>query len=318
MHRMEVRTNLPHSLTSFVGRKREVRQVRALVADTRLVTLTGSGGTGKTRLALEAARGLVDHFADGVWLVELAPLTEARLIQPTLAFALQLHEQPGRPLTATLSDYLRTKQILLLFDNCEHLAAEVASMVEAFLQVSPGLHVFVTSRVQLGIGGERTWSVPQLVEAEATALFAERAGQARDGFNPTPQNSTTIAEICRRLDGVPLSIELAAARLRTISVDEVAARLSDRFTLLTGGSRTALPRHQTLQATMDWSHELLTPEAQRLWRRLAVFAGGFGLEAAEAICSDDALDPAQVIDLVTLLVDSSLVQVQETAGQRRY
>ena len=318
MHRMEDRSNLPHSLTSFVGRKREVRQVRALVHEARLVTLTGFGGTGKTRLALEAARGMVNQFADGVWLVELAALSEARLIQPALASALQVHEQPGRPLTATLSDYLRTKEILLVFDNCEHLAAEVASMVEAFLQVAADLHVLVTSRIPLGIGGEQAWSVPQLVDAEATTLFAERAGRARDGFTITPQNSATIAEICRRLDGVPLSIELAAARLRTISVDEVAARLTDRFALLTGGSRTALPRHQTLEATMDWSHELLTPAAQRLWRRLAVFAGGFGLAAAEAICSDDALDPAHVIDLVTLLVDSSLVQVHEAAGQRRY
>src|SRR2546421_4094473 len=315
---MQVRTNLPHSLTSFIGRKREVRQVRVLVADTRLVTLTGSGGTGKTRLALEAARGLVDHFADGVWLLELAPLTEARLIQPTLAFALQLHEQPGRPLTATLSDYLRTKQILLLFDNCEHLAAEVASMVEAFLQVSPGLHVFVTSRVQLGIGGERTWTVPQLVEAEATALFAERAGPARDGFSLPPQNSFAIMDICRRLDGVPLAIELAAARLRTISLDQFAARPADRFALLTGGSRTALPRHQTLQATMDGSHELLPPAAQRLWRRLAIFAGSFELAAAEAVCSDDVLDQTQLIDLLTVLVDSSIVQVHESAGARRY
>jgi len=318
MHRVEVRTNLPHSLTSFVGRKREVRQVRALVADARLVTLTGSGGTGKTRLALEAARGLVDHFADGVWLVELAPLSEARLIQPTLALALQIHEQPGRPLTATLSDYLRTKQTLVLFDNCEHLAAEVASMVEAFLQVAPGLHVLVTSRVQLGIGGERTWQVPQLVEAEATTLFAERAGHARDGFSVGPPNSAAVAEICRRLDGVPLAIELAAARLRTISLDEIAGRLTDRFALLTGGSRTALRQHQTLQATMDWSHELLPPAAQCLWRRLAVFAGGFGLDAAEAVCSDKVLDQTQMIDLLTLMVDSSLVQIDETAGARRY
>ena len=318
MHRMEVRHNFPHSLTSFVGRKREVRQVRALVLDARLVTLTGSGGTGKTRLALEAARRLVDHFADGVWLVELAPLTEARLIQPTLALTLQIHEQPGRPLTATLSDYLRTKHILLLFDNCEHLAADVASLVEAFLRVAPGLHILVTSRVQLGIGGERTWSVPQLVEAEAMALFAERAGHARDGFVLTPENSAAIAEICRRLDGVPLAIELAAARLRTISVDEIAARLTDRFALLTGGSRTALPRHQTLQATMDWSHELLPPAAKCLWRRLAVFSGGFRFEAAEAICSDDLLDQTEVLDLLALLLDSSLVQVHEDAGERRY
>ncbi|HEX9097796.1 MAG TPA: LuxR C-terminal-related transcriptional regulator, partial [Candidatus Dormibacteraeota bacterium] len=315
---MELRNNLPHSLTSFVGRKREVRQVRALVADARLVTLTGAGGAGKTRLALEAARGMIDHFADGVWLVELAPLSEARLIQPTLAQALQIHEQPGRPLAATLSDHLRTKQILLLFDNCEHLAADVASMVEAFLHVAPGLHVLVTSRVQLGIDGERTWRVPQLVEAEATALFAERAGHAHDAFVLTSQNSERITEICRRLDGVPLAIELAAARLRTISVDEIAARLTDRFALLTGGSRTALPRHQTLEATMDWSHELLPPAAQCLWRRLAVFAGGFGLDAAEAVCSDDVLDQTNVVDLLALLVDSSLVQVEETAGARRY
>jgi non-specific serine/threonine protein kinase len=315
---MELRTNLPHSLTSFVGRKREVRQVRALVADARLVTVTGSGGTGKTRLALEVGRGMVDHFADGVWLVELAPLTEARLVQPALALALQIHEQPGRPLTATLSDDLRTKETLLVFDNCEHLAAEVASMVEAFLHVAPGLHVLVTSRVQLGIGGERTWRVPQLNEAEATALFSERAGHARDEFSLTPQNSAAIWEICRRLDGVPLAIELAAARLRTISLDEIAARLTDRFALLTGGSRTALPRHQTLQATMDWSHELLPSSAQWLWRRLAVFAGSFELAAAEAVCSDNVLDQTQVIDLVTLLVDSSIVQVQESAGARRY
>jgi non-specific serine/threonine protein kinase len=315
---MQVRTNLPHSLTSFVGRRREVRQVRALVTDARLVTLTGSGGTGKTRLALEAARGLVDHFADGAWLIELAPLSEARLIHPTLALALQLHEQPGRPLTATLSDYLRTKQILLVFDNCEHLAAEVASMVEAFLQVSPGLHVLITSRVQLGFGGERTWRVPQLVEAEATALFAERAGHATEGFSLTPENAAIVIDICRRLDGLPLAIELAAARLRAISLDEIAARLTDRFALLTGGSRTALARHRTLQATMDWSHELLPPAAQRLWRRLAVFAGSFELAAAEAVCSDDGLNQTQVIDVLTLLLDTSIVQVHESAGARRY
>ena len=316
--RVEVRTNLPHSLTSFVGRKREIRQVRALLTDARLVTLTGSGGTGKTRLALEATRGLVDRFADGVWLVELAPLTEARLIQPALALALQIHEQPGRPLTATLSDYLRSKKTLVVFDNCEHLAADVASMVEAFLQVAPSLHVLVTSRVQLGIGGERTWRVPQLVEAEATALFADRASHAREGFSLSPQNSAAVGAICRRLDGVPLAVELAAARLRTLSLEDIAARLTDRFALLTGGSRTALPRHQTLEATMDWSHELLPRAAQCLWRRLAVFAGGFGLDAVEAVCSDEILDQMQIVDLLTVLMDSSLIQVHETAGARRY
>ena len=313
-----VPTNLPLQLTSFIGRQQELADLLRLLPSTRLLTLTGSGGTGKTRLALEAARGLVAHFGDGVWLVELASLSEARLIQPTLAQALKLHEQPGRPLAATLSDYLRTTQTLLLFDNCEHLAADVASMVEAFLTVAPGLHVLVTSRVQLGIGGERTWMVPQLAEAEATTLFAERAALARDGFNLTPQNAAAIVEICRRLDGMPLAIELAAARLRTISVDEIAARLTDRFALLTGGSRTALPRHQTLASTMDWSHELLPAEAQRLWRRLSVFVGGFGLEAAEAICSDGVLDQTQIIDLLTLLVGSSLVQVHETGGARRF
>jgi predicted ATPase/DNA-binding NarL/FixJ family response regulator len=318
MHRMEQRHNFPLPLTTFVGRKREIRQVRALVAAARLVTLTGAGGSGKTRLALEAARGMVAHFPEGVWLVELAALTEARLIQPALAAALQVHEQPGRPLAATLSDFLRRTQILLVFDNCEHLAAEVASMVEAFLRVAPRLHVLITSRVQLGVAGERTWNVPPLIEAEANTLFAERAGNAQEGFTVTPQNSAAIVEICRRLDGLPLAIELAAARLKTISVDEIAARLTDRFAFLTGGSSTALPRHQTLQAMMDWSHDLLPTPAQRLWRRLAVFVGGFRLEAAEAICSDDSREQIQIIDLLTILVESSLVQVEENAGTRRY
>jgi predicted ATPase/DNA-binding CsgD family transcriptional regulator len=315
---MEGRSNLPHSLTSFVGRKSEIRRLRSLVGEERLLTLIGAGGSGKTRLALVVAAAVAERFRDGVFVAELAPLVEARLVQQAVAAALDVPEQPGRPLAATLSDHLRPRHLLLVLDNCEHIVAEVAVLVETLLRACPELHVLATSRVALGIAGERTWSVPPMAPPECVALLVARGAGAHHGFALDPNSERTAIEICRRLDGIPLAIELAAARLRTLTLQEVAERLNDRFGLLTGGSRTILPRHRTLLAAMDWSYELLPASGQTLWRRVAVFAGGFRLEAAEAICSGDGLDQRQVLDELTALVESSLVQVEEESGNRRF
>ena len=315
---MDPRNNLPKPLSSFIGRKREIRQVRTLVAGARLLTLIGPGGSGKSRLALEAARGLTERYRDGVFGVELAPLVEARLVSRSVALALDVPEQPGRPLLATLSDHLRLRNVLLVLDNCEQVAAEVAATVDALLRVCPELHMLATSRVALDITGERTWSVPQLESAESLALLAERGADASAGFIINPDNEATAREICRRVDGMPLAIELAAARLKALSLDEVAARLDDRFRLLTGGSRAALPRHRTLRATMEWSYDLLPGSSRLLWRRLAVFSGGFELEAAEAVCSDRLLEQHQILDHLTALVDNSVLQVGERHGIRRF
>jgi predicted ATPase/class 3 adenylate cyclase len=309
-------TNLPVQLTSFVGRSAELAEVSALLGESRLVTLTGVGGVGKTRLAVQAAAETIDHYPDGVWLVELAPITDPGLVLGQAAAALGVREEPGRPLEDVLVDRLHDRTLLVVLDNCEHLIDEAAKLAERLLRAVPGLTLLATSREGLGIGGERLWQVPSLTrqgaQADAMSLFVERARMVRPGFRLDADTTDTVAAICARLDGIPLAIELAAARLRVFTVTQVAERLGDRFRLLTGGSRTALPRQRTLEATMDWSYDLLAEREQTLLRRLSVFAGGFTFDAAEEVCGGDPLDRAEVLDLLTHLIDTSLVTVDDT------
>ncbi len=324
--------NLPAQVTSFVGRERQVAEARQMIETRRLVTLTGVGGAGKTRLALRVASDVLEEFPDGVWFVELAPLADPALVPQALASTLGLGEHPGRSLEATLAEYLRSRQVLVVLDNCEHVIAASAALVEPLLTGSPKLRVLATSREALGVSGEVILPVPSLsvpadhrlppVEAlatfEAVRLFVHRASAAAPEFRLTEANAPAVVQVCRRLDGLPLAIELAAARVKVLSVEQIAARLDDRFRLLTGGSRTALPRHQTLQAAMDWSYDLLSEEERVLLRRLSVCSGGFTLEAAEMISSDGALGAPEVLDVLTHLVDKSLVLVDEDEGQKRY
>jgi predicted ATPase/class 3 adenylate cyclase len=324
--------NLPIQLTSFVGRERDIAEVKGLFSTTRLLTLTGAGGAGKTRLALRVAAEVLEEFPNGVWLVELAALSDPTLIPQIAASALTVREQPGRPLIATLTDYLQPMQLLLLLDNCEHLLSACAHLAEVLLRACPHLRILATSREGLGIGGELTYRVPSLsvpdvrrpapldhlVQHEAVRLFIERVTFAVPTFRVTEQNAPAIAQVCDRLDGIPLAIELAAAQVKALSVERIAVRLDNRFRLLTGGSRTALPRHQTLQGTMDWSHDLLSQKERTLLRRLSVFAGGFTLEAAEVVGSRDGLDEVEILTLLTHLVDKSLVVKEEQGGDDRY
>lgn len=339
--------NLPVQLSSFIGREQEIREIKHLLEHSRLVTLTGAGGTGKTRLALQVAAGLLHTFPDGVWLIELAPLSDPMLIPHLVASTLGLREQPGRPIIETISDFLRSRQLLLLLDNCEHLIEACARFAEALLRACPNLRILATSREAINITGERAWNVPTLsvpdlrqisqtaansapiqggradhglastlTRYEAIQLFVDRAQAVHPAFTLTDQNAWTVAQICYRLDGIPLAIELAAARLKALALEQVAARLDDRFSLLTVGSRTALPRHQTLRATIDWSHDLLTPAEQTLFRRLSVFSGGWTIEAAEAVCGDEG--SGMELDLLAHLVDKSLVIMEEHGGETRY
>jgi predicted ATPase/class 3 adenylate cyclase len=329
--------NLPLQLTSFIGREREMDEVKQRLTTTRLLTLTGTGGTGKTRLALQVAADLVEVYADGVWLVELAALTEPSLVPQAVVGALHLREEPGRTLTETLLDYLHRKQLLLVLDNCEHLIHPCACLAETLLRGCPQVQVLATSREALGILGEVAWRVSSLpvpdpeqlragsaegpsmvTQYEGVRLFVERGLAVQSSFTVTRHNAPALAEVCHRLDGIPLAIELAAARVRALPVEQIAQRLDDRFRLLTGGSRTALPRQQTLRALIDWSYDLLTEPERVLLRRLSVFAGGWTLEAAEAVCTDEGLEGWEVIDRLTTLVEKSLVQYEEQEGEGRY
>jgi len=297
----ELPNNLPLQVTSFVGREKELADVAKLIRKNRLVTFTGSGGTGKTRLSMQAAAELLPEFEDGVWLVELAPLTEPDLVPQTVAAALKVREEPGRPLIETLVSHLRDKRLLLILDNCEHLLDAAARLADSIGKNCPNVHLVATSREPLAIGGEQVYRVPSLstpdpkkkesVESleqyEAVRLFIDRAVLAQPNFHVTNENAPAVAQICHRLDGIPLALELAAARVRAMPVETIASRLDDRFRLLTGGSRTALPRQQTLRATIDWSYGLLDEKEKTLLRRLSVFAGGWTLEAAEKVCADD-------------------------------
>jgi predicted ATPase/class 3 adenylate cyclase/DNA-binding CsgD family transcriptional regulator len=324
--------NLPLQLTSFVGREREVRDIRNVFADTRLLTLIGSGGCGKTRLALQVAADLVDEYPDGVWWVELAPVTDQGLVAGAAAIALRVKEVPGQPLVDTLVHHLRERRTLVVLDNCEHLVGACASLVDTLVRACPGVSVLATSREPLGVEAETPWRVPSLtlpdeaapprVEAmtqyEAVRLFVERAVKARPNFMVTNENAPAVAQICHRLDGIPLAIELAAARVRMLTAEQIAEGLQNRFRLLTGGARTAMQRQQTLEASVEWSYNLLSEDERAVLRRLSVFAGGFTLEASERVCSAEGIEPYEILDLLARLVDRSLVQAEEEGAAARY
>ncbi|WP_077081907.1 helix-turn-helix transcriptional regulator [Mycobacterium numidiamassiliense] len=314
-----VSQRIPVQLSSFVGRSADLTQVGELLAGNRLVTLTGAGGVGKTRLATQVAGQLAGEFADGAWYVDLAPITDPAVVPTAVARAFGLPDQPGRSTTDTIARFVADRQMLVVLDNCEHLLDASTELVVALLGAGPGLTLLATSREAIGVAGEVGWRVPSLSLADdAIELFADRARHARPDFAVGDDNVATITEICRRLDGVPLAIELAAARVRALSLGEILDSLHDRFRLLTGGARTAVRRQQTLRASVDWSHALLTEPERVLFRRLASFLGGFDLEAAQAVAGGGDVERYQVLDQLTLLVDKSLVVAEDSRGRTRY
>ena len=311
--------SLPVQLTSFVGRDAELTQLQELLAQNRLVTLSGAGGAGKTRLAIQLAAQLTGEFGNGVWYVDLAPITDPDVVPVAVARALGLPDQPGRSTMDTLTRFVADRQMLVVLDNCEHLLDACADLVAALLGTAAGLTLLATSREPIGVAGEVSWRVPSLsLRDEAIELFTDRARRARPDFTVNDDNAATVGEICRRLDGLPLAIELAAARVRALSLTEILDSLHDRFRLLTGGARTAVRRQQTLRASVDWSHALLTEPERVLFRRLAVFLGGFDLDAAQAVAGSGEVERYQVLDQLSLLVDKSLVVADDTGERTRY
>jgi len=326
--------NLPAQLTSFIGREKEIVELKRELNDHHLVTLTGSGGTGKTRLSLQVAAEVMDSFPDGVWFLELAPVTDPALVPNTLANLLGLREsaETKQTISELVCGYLHTRKALLVFDNCEHLIEACSRFADLLLRSCKDVKILASSREALGVAGEMDWHVPslslpdikhlpsieQLSQYEAVRLFIERATLVQPHFSVTKDNAPAIAQICFRLDGIPLAIELAAARANVLAVDQIAKRLDDRFRLLTGGARTALPRQQTLRALIDWSYNLLSEDERLLFRRLAVFVGGWTLEAAEAVCSGEGIESDLVLDLLSQLVNKSLVVMTEENGESRY
>ncbi|MFC9789460.1 ATP-binding protein [Rhodococcus sp. NPDC127528] len=323
--------NLPHELTNFVGRRRELAEVRRLLSESRLVTLTGMGGVGKTRLALRAAANLQQAFEDGVWLVELGGLRDPAFVADTVAAALGLRERIGRPAQVLLADFLADRHLLLVLDNCEHLVHEVATLAESLLRAAAGLRILATSREALAAGGEAVLRVPPLTvpdsdrdstlrglpRYDAVKLFTQRACAVVPGFGLTEENKVAVTRICQRLEGLPLPIELAAARLRALSAEQLLQRLTDRYRLLTTGNRVAPSRQQTLRLCIDWSHDLLDDRERTLWRRLGVFAGGIELDAAAEVCGSDFADD-ELVDVLASLVDKSILIREETGEVVRY
>ena len=324
--------NLPLQPTTFIGRDKELAELKRLFATARLLTLTGAGGCGKTRLGLQLAADSLDRFPDGAWLVELAPLSDPGLVPRTVAMVLGLEERPGKAITATLVEHLKDKRLLMVFDNCEHLLGACAELADFLVRRCPHLTILASSREALGIAGEQTYRVPSLslpepkeihtpasiAPYEALRLFVDRCLGCRPDFRVTRENAATLVSICHRLDGIPLAIELAAARVRSLSVEEINRRLDHLFRLLTGGSRTALPRQQTLRSLIDWSYDLLHDSERLLLQHLSVFAGGWTLEAAERICAGDHVEDGEVLDRLTSLIDKSLVAIEEGDGRFRY
>ncbi len=322
--------NLPVQMTSFIGREKELSEIKQALAGHHLVTLVGTGGAGKTRLSVQAAAELIDEFNDGVWFVDFAPISDASLVPQVIATVLNVREEGATALLELLIHYFQNRQLLLVLDNCEHLVDPIARVVDRILHTAPQIKIIATSREALGVAGEQSFTVPSLSIApphhpsistlsqfEATRLFIERALLVQPHFSVTNENAPAVAQICFRLDGIPLAIELAAARVKAMTPDQISSRLDDTFRFLTGGLRTALPRQQTLKATMDWSWELLSEAERAVLRRLSVFAGGWTLEAAESICAGDSLDELEILDLLSQLVSKSLV-VWSEQGEPRY
>lgn len=324
--------NLPQQLTSFIGREKETTDIQALLLKTRLLTLTGAGGTGKTRLSLQVAANTLERYPDGTWFVELAPLTDPDQVPSTVATTLGVKEEAGRSITQALTEHLKGKRLLLVLDNCEHLLGACAPLANSLLQQCPHVQILASSREGLGIMGEQTYRVPSLslpdskqrqtpdtlAQYESVRLFLDRALLARSDFQVTTQNAPVLASVCHRLDGIPLAIELAAARVRSLSIEDINGKLDQRFRLLTGGPRTALPRQQTLRSLIDWSYDLLQENEKQLLARLSVFAGGFNLEAVEKVCEGGSVEAWETLDLLTSLGDKSLLVYEERSGTARY
>ncbi len=324
--------NLPIQLTNLLGRERDLEEVKSLIDSHRLVTLAGAGGIGKTRLALQAAADLIDRYADGVWFADLAPISDPELVASVVAKVVGMAQAEQRRVDEAIPQWLKRKQLLLILDNCEHVIQAAAGLAAAVLGTAPQVRIVATSRQALGIGGEVVYRLPSLALPEAVAglsaetasaygaiaLFVDRAAASDTRFVLSDDNAAIVAEICRRLDGIPLAIELAAARVRVLSISNLAQRLNERFKILTGGNRTALPRQKTLVALIDWSYGLLTPQEQTLFNRIGIFAGGFSLDAATAVCAGEGLDENDILNLLSSLTDKSLVVADTGGDEERY
>jgi len=322
--------NLPEQLTSFIGRERELEEATQLLKGSRLLTLLGMGGLGKTRLSLQIAADMLDAYPDGIWFLDLAPIRDPTFVPHEAAQVLAVREEPGKPLTHTLCAHLKSRKCLLIFDNCEQVVSACASLANALLRAAPDVRIIASSREALRVPGEQVYpvlplalpsptaSVETLSRSEAVQLFMARAQLQKPGFTLTEREAPAVAELCARVEGIPLALELAAARMRSLSLQEINKRLHNRFTLLTGGGRVLLERQQTLRALVAWSYDLLNDNEKLLFERLGVFVGGFDLAAAEAVCGAEPLMPEDVLDLVMSLVDKSLVMVRETDGESRY
>lgn len=322
--------NLPAQLTSFIGRENEMKKIKDLIDKTRLLTFTGPGGSGKTRLSLQVSADVIDNFENGVWFAELASITAAELIPQTIMKVFDLKEEADKNPEETLINFLQKKEILLILDNCEHVIETCALLTEKLLSRCPKLKIIATSREALSCNGECTHRIlslntpapgeditpHQLSQYEAIRLFIERALAARNDFRVTNENAHALAEICFQLDGIPLAIELAAARIKVLPVEKIYERLKDRFRFLTDGRRTAMPRHQTLRAMIDWSYDLLSENEKTLWNRLSIYSGGLTLESAERICSDDKITKHDVLDLLCQLSEKSIIIFDE--NKERY